>query len=131
LEEGIDLLFKYKKIINSGNIIYFIYQLIEDLSNLYQSNQMVLVENNVNELLHLAEILNKKYNIDKNLATLLYWFKTKLDLLTVKNEDLIEDDNELIRLNNHNKQIVIMREIYSPQKCRWVLVKLTEKSKDF
>jgi exodeoxyribonuclease V beta subunit len=106
----IDLLFKYKKIINSGNIIYFIYQLIEDLSNLYQSNQMVLVENNVNELLHLAEILNKKYNIDKNLATLLYWFKTKLDLLTVKNEDLIEDDNELIRLNNHNKQIVIMTE---------------------
>ncbi len=106
-EDIINLMFNYKEIVKDS-IISLIYTFIDDLSLLYKKNNLSLVDNKVNELVHLAEILHIQYAKNKNFSNLLYWFKNKLNLLVTENEDFIANEDELIRLDNSKKQILIM-----------------------
>lgn len=101
--------FGYKSIWEYSGLISLIYSLINNsllnhkgiLSGVFSNRELA-------NLWQLAELLNKQARKLHNHTELLYWFKSKIDLS--KNEissDLDGNNEELVRLDNDDEQIII------------------------
>lgn len=96
--------FNYKYIWNSQGLLALIYNLFQDI---IQSNTK-LDKREVANIWQLAELLNKHNNKINNQMELLYWFKDKIDNAQNNLKDELDGDNEeLIRLDNDDEQIIV------------------------
>ena len=96
--------FEYKQIWESNGLIALIYAILND--NAQQKIQ--LTNRNMANIWQLAELINKQSMQINNNTELLYWLKKKIDNADSNLDTNINDnDEELIRLDNDEQQIVI------------------------
>ncbi len=81
--------FMYYQKLQQSDIMGLIYQLINDLNIIANKYAQHLYQDDVNNLLHLGELLNQYINADANIKTpieLIHYFSTKIDNV-INNED--------------------------------------------
>ena len=104
--------FSYKQIWQQNSVISLVYRLLEDIVLWHKQNSTqlspVFTNRELANLYQLAELLNKQSAKLQNQAELMFWFHEKI---TNANQQLVEDidgnNEELVRLDNDDEQIII------------------------
>lgn len=100
--------FEYNSIWQKRGIISLVYRLLEDVVSTHNGLDGVISNRELANLYQLAEILNKQSHHVHNQSELMYWFKNKLDSANDQLAgDLDGSNEELVRLDNDDEQIVI------------------------
>lgn len=100
--------FAYKGIWERKGIFSLIYALLEDVVSRHAAAQATLSNRELANLWQLAELLNKQASKLHNQSELLYWFKQKISTAeTQLGGDLEGNNEELVRLDNDDEQIII------------------------
>ncbi len=103
--------FKYRALLENNGVMSLVYALIRDISAIAQHNDIGVSNRELSNLIQLGELLNKNLEKIKNNVALLFWFKEKIKIETSggeKDASLNESDEELIRLDNDEKQIQVI-----------------------
>ena len=96
--------YSYHQVFLNKGIISLIYQLVADVAQ----NKQLISNRELANLFQLGELLHKQSKISLNSYELLHWFKNKLKTADQQLENELDGDNEeLIRLDNDDDQIVI------------------------
>lgn len=101
--------FDYKNIWLKDGVLSLVYRLIEDIANEYNHTEIkAFSHRELANIFQLAELINKHAKSQHNISELMYWFKNKIkqagEQLT---GDLDGSNEELVRLDNDDEQIVI------------------------
>ena len=100
--------FTYQAIWERQGIFSVVYALLQDIITTHQDNQAVLSNRELANLWQLAELLNKQAHRLHNHHELLHWLKTKIsNAETQLSADLDGSNEELVRLDNDDEQIII------------------------
>lgn len=100
--------FAYKGIWERKGIFSLIYTLLDDVVSMHAEADGVLSNRELANLWQLAELLNKQATKLHNQSELLYWFKQKISTAeTQLGGDLDGSNEELVRLDNDDEQIII------------------------
>ena len=105
LEELYQQFYLYKYIYEQQGILSLIYKIIENLS--CQENHG-LTNRELSNLTQLGELLNKQNKVMHNPYDILIWFKNKIDASEMNKDDDMSEEEEIIRLDNDDEQIVVM-----------------------
>lgn len=100
--------FAYKEIWERQGIISLVYHLIQDVITNHPQQDSIVSHRELANIWQLAELLNKQASKLHNQAELLYWFLHKThDAQTNLESDLDGNNEELVRLDNDDEQIII------------------------
>lgn len=100
--------FIYKGIWEHKGIFSLIYTLLNDVVRMHAEPKAILSNRELANLWQLAELLNKQATKLHNQSELLYWFKQKINTAeTQLGGDLDGNNEELVRLDNDDEQIII------------------------
>ncbi|MBX9597599.1 MAG: UvrD-helicase domain-containing protein [Burkholderiales bacterium] len=100
--------FTYKEIWERQGIISLVYHLIQDVIANHSSTSAIVSHRELANIWQLAELLNKQASKLHNQAELLYWFLHKThDAQSNLESDLDGNNEELVRLDNDDEQIII------------------------
>lgn len=100
--------FAYKEIWERQGIISLVYHLIQDVIANHPDSNAIVSHRELANIWQLAELLNKQASKLHNQAELLYWFLNKThDAQTNLESDLDGNNEELVRLDNDDEQIII------------------------
>ncbi len=100
--------FAYKEIWERQGIISLVYHLIQDVIANHPQQDSIVSHRELANIWQLAELLNKQASKLHNQAELLYWFLHKThDAQTNLESDLDGNNEELVRLDNDDEQIII------------------------
>lgn len=108
LERWYKKLFEYNQIWQRRGIISVVYKILEDVIAEHNGASAVLSNRELANLNQLAELLNKQMRSLHNQSELMHWYKTKLDNADEQlANDLDGSNEELVRLDNDDEQIII------------------------
>lgn len=100
--------FDYNQIWQQRGVISLVYRLVEDIVVYHGDKQGVISNRELANLYQLAELLHKQAQHVHTQTELMYWFKTKLTNANEQlNNDLDGSNEELVRLDNDDEQIII------------------------
>lgn len=106
--------FNYKQIWQQKSIVSLVYHLLEDIIAWQQIDspeskaQNIFTNRELASLYQLAELLQKQAQRTQNQAELMFWFKEKISNADkLQSEDIDGNNEELIRLDNDDEQIII------------------------
>lgn len=100
--------FNYNQTWLKRGVISLVYLILEDITTEHGDLTAVLSNRELANLYQLAELLNKQSARVHNQSELMYWFKNKLE--NAENQlsgDLDGSNEELVRLDNDDEQIII------------------------
>ncbi len=106
LDNIIQIFFSYKQLLDQNGIFSLIYKLIDDL-RLIQTNSGI-TRREISNLLQLAELINKHTDGINDAMEVLYWLRAKINnVLNSSDADLNDDNEEMVRLDNDEEQLII------------------------
>jgi exodeoxyribonuclease V beta subunit len=103
--------YAYKEALVTHDIMSLIYLLISDLKLIYLHHKIKLSNREIANLIQLGELIHKNCFHMISQMELLYWFRNKMqDVVNGKSNDADLDgvNEELVRLDNDEKQIKVM-----------------------
>lgn len=100
--------FAYNQIWQQRGVISLVYCLVEDVVAYHDGNQGIISNRELANLYQLAELLHKQSQHVHTQTELMYWFRNKLTNANEQlNNDLEGSNEELVRLDNDDEQIII------------------------